>query len=134
MPKKSRVIRVLLIGLLAVVVAAVLLRLCERGVHSDETLLRISPQLLLDADEVMAKYPTSDVRLEPKEWPSSIQQLAPAQVHVRPEGLYLMFRRRFVQEWGVFILRSSSDFTPQEGTDPSFKRVKDRLYRYHIAG
>lgn len=68
------------------------------------------------------------------DWPPELRRLAPRSVRVTPEGVYIPFGSRFVEEWGLFVLPAGSDFQPQSGTDPSFRLVRGRVYRYDIQG
>ena len=63
-----------------------------------------------------------------------IRDLSAAEVRVRREGLYLVFRQAFVEEEGLFVLRKDSEFRPRSGGDPSYEPVAPRLYWYKIRG
>ncbi len=45
-----------------------------------------------------------------------------------------MINEFFVEEDGVFILKSDTDFTPSRSGDPRYKKVSGRVYTYHISG
>ena len=72
-------------------------------------------------------YPTPPI-------PPEFRPAAPKSVRMRDEGVYLIINRFFVEEDGVFILKSDTDFHPSSVGDPSYKKVSGRIYTYHISG
>ena len=68
------------------------------------------------------------------DWPAAVRRLGPSRVTVAPEGVYLQFGSFFVEEWGLFILPRKSPLRPAQGTDPSYRRLRGRVYRYAIRG
>jgi hypothetical protein len=67
-------------------------------------------------------------------WPDGIARLNPESVLVRPEGLYIVTGRRFVEEWGYFVARDVQAFTLPQGGDPSYKRITEYLFKYKVTG
>jgi len=68
------------------------------------------------------------------EWPLELRRLGPKTVRVTPEGVFITFGSLYVEEWGLFVLPKRSDYRPQQGTDPSFRVLWGRVYRYDITG
>jgi hypothetical protein len=68
------------------------------------------------------------------EWPPELRRLSPRAVRVTPEGVFVPFGSLYVEEWGLFVLPKGSDYRPQQGTDPSFRVLRGRVYRYDIKG
>jgi hypothetical protein len=68
------------------------------------------------------------------DWPAKLRRLGPRAVRVIPEGVFIPFGSLYVKEWGLFVLPVGSDFRPQPGTDPSFRLIRGRVYRYDIEG
>jgi hypothetical protein len=68
------------------------------------------------------------------DWPVELLPLAPKSVTVAPEGVYVRFGSFYVEEWGLFILPKGSAFQPGRGTDPSYRLLRGRVYRYDIKG
>lgn len=78
---------------------------------------------------------TAAVReVPPGEWTVEVQQLRPQAVKVTPDGVYIEQRTRFAESQGVFVLRSGSTFQPANGTDPSFRPLRGRVYWYEVKG
>lgn len=65
--------------------------------------------------------------------PAALAAISPTMV-LTEEGVYLPTHRSFVEEDGLFILRTGTAFDPMASGDPHFERVRDRLFRYQIAG
>ncbi len=65
---------------------------------------------------------------------NAIKGLSPKKVYRNGDGIFIKFDEFFVTEDGIFILDKNSTFKPQKGTDPSFKRLSNRLFWYHISG
>ncbi len=68
------------------------------------------------------------------EWPPELLRLRPKAVRVAPEGVFITFRSFYVMERGLFILLRESNYQPQQGTDPSFRLLRDRVYKYEVKG
>jgi hypothetical protein len=69
------------------------------------------------------------------EWPPELRRLGPTkEIRVTNQGVFIPFGSSFVEEWGLFVLPKGSSFRPQEGTDPSFRWIRGRIYRYDIKG
>jgi hypothetical protein len=73
-------------------------------------------------------------RIPEADWPPELRRLRPEDVRVHPEGVFIKFGSSYVEEWGLFVLPVGSDLRPQLGTDPSFRLVRGRVYRYDIRG
>ena len=65
--------------------------------------------------------------------PAPLAAVAPTMV-LTEEGAYLPTHHSFVEEDGLFILRNGTAFDPTASGDPRFEHLRDRLFRYHIAG
>lgn len=72
--------------------------------------------------------------IPPADWSAAVRRLGPRGVTIAPEGVYLRFGSSFVEEWGLFILPRKSPMRPAQGTDPSYRRLRGRVYRYAIKG
>ncbi|HTK77440.1 MAG TPA: hypothetical protein VL371_19405 [Gemmataceae bacterium] len=68
------------------------------------------------------------------DWPEELRRLGPRSVRVSSEGVFIEFGSFFVEESGLFVLPLESDFRPQPGTDPSYRLLRGRVYRYDIKG
>jgi len=68
------------------------------------------------------------------DWPPELHRLGPRSVQVTSEGVFIQFGSFMVAEWGLFVLPAESDFRPQSGTDPSYRWLRGRVYRYDIKG
>jgi hypothetical protein len=79
--------------------------------------------------------PDGPIRTIPEaDWPPELRRLGPRSVRVTPEGVFIPFGSLYVEEWGLFVLPIGADFQPQTGTDPSFRLVRGRVYRYDVKG
>ena len=76
----------------------------------------------------------SDRTIPEDEWPAELRRLNPTNVRVTAEGVFISLRSFYVAEWGLFVLPHGSAFQPQSGTDPSFRLLRGRVYRYVIKG
>ena len=76
----------------------------------------------------------ADRGIPPEEWPDEVQRLRPQSVRVSPDGVYIQQGSWLVEEWGVFIHRTGSNFRPSQGTDPSHRPLQGRVYWYEIKG
>jgi hypothetical protein len=72
--------------------------------------------------------------VSPKQWPPTVRHLGPRAVRATPHGLYIVRDSFFVEERGIFVLRTSSTFRPKEGADPSFRQLTGHVYWYEIKG
>jgi hypothetical protein len=68
------------------------------------------------------------------DWPVEFLRFGAQAVTVASEGVYIRFGSFFVQEWGLFILPKWSSFQPKVGTDPSYRPLRGRVFRYEIKG
>jgi hypothetical protein len=68
------------------------------------------------------------------EWPPELRRLGPRSVRVAAEGVFIRFGSLYVEEWGLFVLPAGSGFRPQPNTDPSFRAVRGRVFKYDIKG
>jgi hypothetical protein len=68
------------------------------------------------------------------EWPPELTRLAPKQVRIEADGVYVVFGSWLVEEWGLFVLPRRSAFQPFPNTDPSFTPIRGQVYRYFIRG
>ena len=64
---------------------------------------------------------------------AALDRISP-NVRFTEEGVYLPTHNRFVEEDGLFILRTGTTFNPTASGEPRFKPVRERLFRYHISG
>jgi hypothetical protein len=76
----------------------------------------------------------SSREIAPTNWPSSIAALEPDSVSMRAGGLFIATTRLFVEEWGLFLPCDAAAFNPAAGSDPTYTKVSDALYLYHVAG
>jgi hypothetical protein len=68
------------------------------------------------------------------DWPAELLRLGPEAVFVAPEGVFVRFGSSYVKEWGLFLLPERSAFRPRQDTDPSYRSLRGRVYRYDIKG
>ena len=68
------------------------------------------------------------------EWPVKVQKLRPRTVRVTSDGLYIERGSRFMESWGILVLRTGSTFEPAEGNDPSYRLLRGRVYWYEVKG
>jgi hypothetical protein len=66
--------------------------------------------------------------------PPELKRASPKSIRVTDKGVYLRINEFFVEEDGIFILKSETDFKPSGAGDPSYKKVSGRVYTYHISG
>ena len=74
------------------------------------------------------------MHIEVGELPSAFRALKPVGARIRREGVYLVLKRGFVAEDGVFISYPEVSVPPSNGSDPSFRCLGSRVYRYHVSG
>jgi hypothetical protein len=65
--------------------------------------------------------------------PSALRDVA-KRMRVTQDGIFLSTHRFFVSDYGLYIARGGHAPDMQQGGDPTFTRVRDRLYRYVISG
>jgi hypothetical protein len=106
----------------------------EGSMPNEDEIASYSNELKQEAKLLFDKYPKNDTWIDKTKWPPTIRKLSPLNIYVEDEGLYLEFKQDFVQAWGIFIPRNDSDFSPTEGHDPSFKKIKTGIYSYYVAG
>lgn len=91
-------------------------------------LYRVRPDANQSTNLVELKFTTVDIRT------AGIKRLAPQAVYDTATGLDLQYKLQFTEEWGLFIARKQSNFVPEEGGDPSYTIITNRVYFYHISG
>jgi len=107
---------------------------CERNIPEHSKLIDKYSQLIQESDRILMDVSGKGSIIKTNEWPNTIKQLSPEKVYYGEEGLYLMYKDRYVEEWGIFILLDNTDFIPEESGDPSYNIITNRIYNYHIAG
>ena len=78
--------------------------------------------------------PDGDSQIAPDSWPEEVRRLRPQSVRLTADGMYIELGSRFVESWGLFILRTGSSFQPSRGTDPSYRLLEGPVYWYEIKG
>lgn len=78
--------------------------------------------------------PAGDSQIAPDSWPAEVSRLDPQSVRLTADGLYIELGSRFIESWGLFILRSDSSFQPTRTTDPSYRLLEGRVYWYEVKG
>jgi hypothetical protein len=79
--------------------------------------------------------PDCPIRTIPQtDWPLKLRQLGPESVRVTPQGVFIVLGSLYVEEWGLFVLPSGSEHRPQTHSDPSFRLIRGRVYKYNIEG
>ena len=89
-------------------------------------------ELSAAADQWCEKLPNRTVPSD--QWSTAVRQLCPQAVRVTADGVYIERGSRFVESWGVFILRSRSALRPSTDTDPSYHQLRGRVYWYEVKG
>ena len=107
---------------------------CTGDVSSQGHIVTAASNLVSDADVILAKSNISVTIVPPKDWPASFSNLAPQNVRIGTNGVYISLKKRFTEERGVFILKNGSNFRPEENSDPSYKKIGVRVWSYHIKG
>jgi hypothetical protein len=67
-------------------------------------------------------------------WKEPIAALKPESVFVTNEGLYIKMGSSFGTEYGYFVPRPATVVNESSGTDPSYKKLGNGIYRYRIKG
>src|SRR5436190_20336644 len=65
-------------------------------------------------------------------WKESIAVLKPESVLVTNEGLYIKTESFFATERGFFVPRPATVVNGSHGTEPSYKKLGNGIYRYEI--
>jgi hypothetical protein len=86
-----------------------------------------------DAPTLIANHRAISI-IEPSEWPASITALNPEGVFVSIDGLYIVTMTFLASQWGVFVPCNPSTFSPSAGVDPSFTRITEGVYAFHVSG
>jgi len=73
-------------------------------------------------------------RIEVTALPTALRALRPSSARLDRDGLYLVLRRGFVEEDGVFISYPYDSVTRTKSADPSWILLGPRVYRYHVSG
>ena len=110
------------------VIAAVAACGLRSGIPSIDT--AAADQLRAAADQLGEHHGSVDKAF----WPTVIQKLSPKSVKVSKDGVYVVLRSFFVTEQGLFLLPTNSPFQPSQGSDPSYRQLHERVYRYEIKG
>jgi len=64
------------------------------------------------------------------DWPNAISKFSPLGVRMNDDGVYVVLKRLFVEESGLFLLPMSSVFQPSTGGDPSYRQLRGQVYWY----
>ena len=109
---------------LAAVLATLLLAACRATPEESQlaALAAATPKLLQASGDI----PQSA-------WPAGLAQLDPERVRVTPEGLYVVLSSAGVEERGLFVPRAQG-FAGSRGTDPSYTRLGQGVFSYHVKG
>ena len=98
-------------------------------------------QMLADADRMWEQKTRGHegearwfARLHDAEMPPSFQRLKPHSVTLTQEGVEITMGGFFVESWGYFVLPSASTYEPRRDGDPSYRLLRGRVYRFHVAG
>jgi hypothetical protein len=73
-------------------------------------------------------------KVPPDQWPAEVRRVRPRSVRLTADGLSIELGSRFVESWGLFILRSDSPFQATRTTDPSYRLLQGRVYWYEVKG
>jgi hypothetical protein len=119
-----------LLGTALVGSLAFFLRSGERSVTAALRVIN-DEEAIAAVDQLYQQYPQPGITSYPA--PAALARIAP-KVRLTDEGAYLQTHEFFVEEDGIFILRSGSTFDPPKYGDPRFEQVRGRLFRYHISG
>jgi hypothetical protein len=68
------------------------------------------------------------------DWPDEIRRFQPESVTVTREGIFIKLSSFYVTAKGIFVLPEASQFQPTQGSDPSFRHLRGRVYCYEIQG
>ena len=72
--------------------------------------------------------------VSPMHWPESVRLQQPQSVWVKADGLYVATSSFMESEWGIFVPCKPEQFRATPGTDPSFEKLGESAYSYHLAG
>jgi hypothetical protein len=72
--------------------------------------------------------------VSPVNWPESLRLQKPQSVWVKADGLYIATSSFMASEWGIFVPCKPEQFKATPGTDPSFEKLGESAYSYHLAG
>lgn len=89
-------------------------------------------RIAAEARVLLGNHPATG-QVDGAKLPPAIAATRPNVVYAMPEGLYIQSTRWLASEWGLFVPRAAA-FAPEAGTDPSYERIREGLYRYRIAG
>ncbi len=86
--------------------------------------------LLVEAREILlGNKKTNDFSGYP-----TIYSLNPKKIKLSKEGLFIILKKGFVEESGLFVPNKSVDFSERVGEDPEFILLENGVYRYKIRG
>jgi hypothetical protein len=78
---------------------------------------------------------TTDMLELPKsDWPEAVRICGPRAVRIGAAGVYLEMHRFVVTESGVFVAFEGTAPPAADAVEPTFKRLWDGIYWYHLAG
>ncbi|MBA4188046.1 MAG: hypothetical protein C0467_08505 [Planctomycetaceae bacterium] len=120
---------------LLVLITALLATLMWLGLQSPIPELDPATVEALEAATEEWWRPGDPTRTVPEsEWPPELRRLRPRVVRATPKGVFISFASYYVEERGLFVLPTKSDYQPQQGTDPAFRVLCSRVYVYGIKG
>lgn len=65
---------------------------------------------------------------------SLLKDLKAKRIYRREHGYYIILDQFMVESEGLFILDEESSFSPSQGTDPSYRKIDERLYWFQEKG
>ena len=118
------------------VVVAVMLLLLAAGYFLWSPVPRIDAATAANLSAFADRWvqPAGNSQIAPDSWPAEVRRLRPRSVRLTADGMYIELGSRFVASWGLFILRSGSQFQPTHTTDPSYRLLQGRVYWYEVKG
>jgi len=72
--------------------------------------------------------------IEAQWWPVSIVALKPTAARKTQQGIYIQLRSFLSEESGLFFPAYTDQFGLEVTNDPSFSRLSQSIYSYHIKG
>jgi len=76
----------------------------------------------------------SNGAIEAQWWPVDIVVLKPTAATKTQQGIYIQLQSFFSQESGLFFPTDAGRFQSQMTNDPSFNKLSESVYSYHIKG
>jgi len=103
--------------------------------HIDKRVSAIGPAKITEEfDTWLRERKKTEIEITVDSLPSALRSLRPVRAHLDQDGLYLVLKRGFVEEDGVFIALPGTGRSIENGSDPSYYPLGSRVYRYHISG